>query len=260
MAEREEQDQARLAARARALEQAISGVRREIQSRPETPVTPAVQPAKPPLAGGGFELAALFDEHPDWRPLYEASEKADLLRRYAPFIHRRGLSPEQRDRFAGELVQHEANLAEIRVAANQAGWTADDARTAPLREKERERHKNDLAQLLGPQGYRELQEFDRSIALRDFVGELAQELYHTDTPLARDDAERLTQLLARHGKESQGKIARTGIDWDAALAEARDQLPPEHFAVLSRVRKIEELPREMNQIVARSSKRSRPRN
>jgi hypothetical protein len=213
----------------------------------------AAASASPPIAGV-FEIRQLFVEHPEWRSIYEASEKAAFLHSYAAFIASAGLSAEQRDQFATELMRHAEHESEAKTMARRHNWAPDDLRLLARQGEEQDRHAKELTSVLGETALRQLQQFESSLPVRPFVEELVERLYHTEQPLPGRIAEQVTESMARHAVNARGKVERGALDWDAALAEVRAVLAPEQFLQLQRIRETTELQNKMNQIVRRAAR------
>jgi hypothetical protein len=87
---------------------------------------------------------------------------------------------------------------------------------------------------LSENGYRQLQEYERTLPVRALTASLAERLYYTDVPLNGTQAERLTQILAGASK-SYGEGAAADpeqIDWPAVLTQAQGMLTPVQRSVL----------------------------
>ena len=106
--------------------------------------------------------------------------------------------------------------------------------------------------LLGPTGYAQFQQYESTVNLRMFVGELAGSSYFGE-PLTADQGDRLIAAQADAIPESapidpmlavpseQLLPSPPGADWDAAVAAASKILSPQQLAAF---RTLAELHRE----------------
>lgn len=251
-------NQARASLRVTAVRQEFAIVQREIEALHvsqgpviDSPATLKSSPPPPPSDGSGGELAELIAEHPAWASVYQAGERAQFLHQYMPLIHSLEMSSQQRESFLGELSEREKAAAVVRITVNQNGWTPDDPRLASLKQENVIRQAHTFTSLLGPDGYRQFQEFERTLGVRYLVNNLATQLYSTASPLGGVLAENLTRALASHAADTEGKIRAGSIRWDTALPAAQALLSPEQFAILVRMREAEQQQQRLNRIVAR---------
>jgi len=75
-------------------------------------------------------------------------------------------------------------------------------------------------------------------------------LYYTDTPLTAAQSDQLTESVARHGTNAQGRFEVAAIDWPAVLSEARGLLAPAQFARLENASQLRQLYVRARQIEA----------
>ena len=87
-----------------------------------------------------------------------------------------------------------------------------------------------LREVLGDTAYPELQNYERTSALRGVARDLAGELYFTEAPLGARQADQLTEIVGASRGEQGGQV-----DWKYILAEAKSRavLSPEQLAVLA---------------------------
>ena len=200
--------------------------------------TPVAQPTQ------GFDINQMIAEHPELKSLYEASAKAAEMESYGWLIV--SLPPEVADRFTSERLQHDRQLSEIGKTSREQGWHHEDSRRQALRRAEDERHAQEMAGILDAAQLQQYQDYEKSLRPRNYVaGELARQLYYTDTPLSSLQAQAITDLVARHGLDARGRFDFDTVNWDALLREARGQLAPAQFERLANLGEMRRLQTEV---------------
>lgn len=193
-----------------------------------------------------FDINHMIAERPELKSLYEASAKAAEMESYGWLIV--SLTPEVADRFTSERLQHDRQLSEIAKTSREQGWPPQDSRTQALRRAENERHAREMAGILDAAQLQQYQNYEKSLRPRNYVaGELARQLYYTDTPLSSLQAQAITDLVARHGLDARGRFDFDTVNWDALLREARAQLAPAQF---ERLANLSEMRRLQTEIIA----------
>jgi hypothetical protein len=154
--------------------------------------------------------------------------RSRLVAEYAPFYLKIGLSPEQIDRFETILTDHWQSTEDITAVAEAKGLADHDQSVAKLREQATTSLQQAETELLSEDGYRQLQEYERTLPVRALTASLAERLYYTDAPLNGAQAERLTQILAGASKSyGEGAVADPEqIDWPAVLTQVQGILAP----------------------------------
>ena len=160
--------------------------------------------------------------------------RSRLVAEYAPFYLKIGLSAEQIDRFERILTDHWQSTEDIAAVATAKGLGDQDQSVAKLREQATASLRQEETELLNEDGYRQLQDYERTLPVRALTASLAERLYYTDAPLNATQAERLTQILARASK-SYGEGAAADpqqIDWSAVLTQVQGMLAPVQHSAL----------------------------
>jgi hypothetical protein len=96
-----------------------------------------------------------------------------------------------------------------------------------------------FVEALGEAGYRQFKEYDRTRGARSLVTELAGELYFSENPLTPAQTERMAQILTHNCPDYQNGGAfrsYSPLDWEGAVAEAREVLTGTQLASLSELR------------------------
>jgi hypothetical protein len=141
--------------------------------------------------------------------------RSGIVGRYAPFCYRAGLNAAQIDQLEMMMTEHWQDTADLKAIAELKKLKNDDAEVAQLRTKADDTLQKNEKALLGDGGFRQLQEFERTLPARDFVSAMATQLYHTNTPLTSDQAENLTNLLVDNNQAytKGGKVDLAETDW-----------------------------------------------
>lgn len=194
--------------------------------------TQAQAEAPAPAARRAFDVNLLIAERPELRALYEASAKASEMEAYGWLIM--SLTPEAAERFKSERLRHDQQLSEIKRLSGAEGRERDHPQRVALRRAEDEQHAREIAAAIGDERLRAYQEHEKTLRPRNFVaGELAIQLYYTESPLSPTQANTLTEILVRHGTPENGRFDFDAVKWEPVLEEARAVLAPAQFARLA---------------------------
>lgn len=228
------------------------------------------QPATsaPPVPGSGIPAArsagvaasapasmrpALPEPNPNVRPRVEPppaslaplpataeieAQKADLHRRYGPFLDERGLTAAQRDRFVELLIQQGLAREDLQAAVRAAGASGGTRGVEQLRGQLYAPITRELRDLLGADGYPAYVDYMRTIFYRDgYVARLEPDFSAAAAGLSAEQTKRLIQALAAHDHPERVRPTdigtRSRIDWDAVVGEARGFLDARQVAVLA---------------------------
>lgn len=192
----------------------------------------------------GFDINQMIAERPELKSLYDASAKAVEMELYGWLIV--SLTPELAERFTSERLQHDRQLSEIAKTSREQGWPREDSRRQALRRAEDERHAREMAGILDAAQLQQYQDYEKLLRPRNYVaGELARQLYYTDTPLSSRQAQAITDLVARHGLDDRGRFDFDTVNWDALLREARARLAPSQFERLANLSEMRRLQTEV---------------
>jgi len=191
-----------------------------------------------PVAEGKAFLA----RHPEVKQALIASKIVEIDFRYSMLYESLGLTPAQMEKFQT-----------IMLASGSGGWV-NRFLVPELKEMVFSIVDTDLAQngtrrlreLLGDDGYRKMQEFDRVDSARQLAAQVASSLYFTEAPLAPAQSEQLIQILDSN-RAPRGGPQASPFDWDAVLAQARDVLSAPQLGAVNGLR----VRAQLNQAMAR---------
>jgi hypothetical protein len=165
-----------------------------------------------------------------------AARQVDLAITHGPFFRTHRLTPEQIEKLTGLLARHDAKLEDVAAVARARGLRPNDSAIVALRNEALSELRAPGTELLGESGYAALQEYERTVPVRAFVGKLAGLAALSDDPLTPVQAEDLTRVLSTasstyvHG----GTAVLGGVNWTQADAAALAILSPTQFEIFSR--------------------------
>lgn len=188
-----------------------------------------------PTAGRPALLPQQLRNDPALQVLHFKVRRAELAVSYGPFFVALGLKGDQIDRFLAARSEFEATEFDLQ-AIRAGGDRRDRPATQALRVAAKQELEVAQRALLGSEGFRRLQDYEKTRAARDIATAFAGGTAIAGLPLTRQQAERLTQALAEAGKtpaEPGLAFART-IDWNRADTSAAKILSPEQLALFVR--------------------------
>ncbi len=197
----------------------------EIQTPPanDNPIvikTPRFDPQKARAAAQALEAA-----HPEVKDAYAKMAKARVAADYQSFFSVRNLTPDQIDQLE-EIMVDSHGVGMAMVNSGPMGQYAYQFTNSdhPLSPAERDAQ---LRQLLGPGGFQQLQEFNRTSSARSFAGLVVQEALDAGQPLTPAQTAQLTEVVAASSPSyaAGGKVTADDIDWERVQQQARGMLP-----------------------------------
>ena len=190
------------------------------------PTTDAATRADP------FEQVMRSD--PKLQALRIAMERARLATDYAAFFRERGLTPEQIARFQEITLAKIEACADIDATIQSLGLDEEDPRIARVRGVAFADFNAAQKTLLGPDGFRQMEEFQATISLRNTVRGFAAAALDAGIPVSIGQAEQLAAALVGTGRKSPGG-GWTLPNWNAVDALAPGFLTAEQLALLQRI-------------------------
>jgi hypothetical protein len=164
-------------------------------------------------------------------------QRAAANQEYRRFFQRVNMTPEEGAKFCELKMRHAENWMDVKAAARAQGDAGRET-IARLQAELKAAHEAALADLLGPERFRQLQEFDQSVAaynviVRGLAGATALE----GIPLTSEQGERLIAAAASasRGTTTRGEIDLAALDWAALEMQARQILTPAQFAIFRNV-------------------------
>jgi hypothetical protein len=189
------------------------------------PLPARIQPNPPGL----IEMSR---DHPGLWNAFIASQVAAANKRYGPLFLSLRLTPAQIEKFRAIQAAYGARGADIAAAGDTQNLSFEDPALVALRKQSEDQLAADRLALLGDAGYRQFQEYERTMPARGLAHGLATALAFSD-PLSAQQAEQLTLALAQASPAyaTGGAAQLSDIDWTAVDRSARTFLSPMQYAV-----------------------------
>jgi len=184
---------------------------------------------------------------PELQARYLAVRRTDLASLYGPFFANAKFVPDQIARLQEIMNAAEERALDLKSVLRVNGWNDSDPAVATLRNQSDETLHTAERELLGPDSYQQLSEYERALPARTFVGNLATSSVFAGEPLSSAQVNQLTQILSegnavyRSGGSAAGPLpdftpiilarqpAQEPIDSDQILARARLVLSPSQY-------------------------------
>jgi hypothetical protein len=176
-------------------------------------------------------------EDPKLQILKMAAKRAEVDTSYGPFFRAHGLTAAQADTLRDLLARNDARLDDVVAVSHAHGLRANDPAVVSQRNEAAADLRGAEVALLGDAGYSALQDYERALPVRAYVGALAGLAVLSDLPLTFEQADQLAVALARADPAyaSGEKVALARINWSLADAAARNILSPEQWTMFTRV-------------------------
>lgn len=199
-----------------------------------------------PVTGGGTAPArvapaavtvmpreALMND-PKLQALWLNSGRARLAQEYGPLFTALALPSAQAERFVALAMKRQEQLMDLAGAAQTQGADSKQA-VAALQQKANEECQAAQAELLGADGFRRLQEHERSAQIRSTVDAFVGAAVLAGEPISAAQAGQLTEALANATSRfaAGGRAEVMTVNWGAADAQARQILTPTQFALFT---------------------------
>jgi hypothetical protein len=204
--------------------------------------------------------------------MYLEAERAALPTRYAAFVSDQGLSPEAAARFEAEEMAAAERTLDIKATAQAQGLVQTDPAVTTLLRQSDQDLKTSLEELLGADGYAQLQQFERTLPTRAFVDTLAGQLALTDSPLSAQQANLVvSQLCAANSSYQNGgaaispsvlnymeimatqSLAPEPVAWDSIKSQVQSTLGDSQYALLDAAMRYNQTTAELYNMMKASS-------
>ncbi len=207
---------------------------------------PSGEPALVPAVDSQLEIIrrqaqirhSLARTHPEYQRLSREVARRDLWRQYGRLYLALNLPPERVAQFERVMVEYDWQRVDLESAARVQGLP-DSAPPISKMLADIEINRNAaLRQLLGPDQHAEYERFRHTAGIRFQITDwMAGALYETRAPLTGGQADRLTDILARHTIAGEDKpLSTPEIRWDNVVVEARGVLSPIQMQFLESLR------------------------
>ncbi len=215
--------------------------------------------------GGRETFRAMLDD-PKIVQLMSNQNKQALDSRYAALfknlVQGANLSPMQLDTLKNLLVEKQSTMRDVMLSARNQGVT-DRGEINQLIKTTQAEIDAQIQNTLGPAGYQQYQQYEKTLPQRALVNQLAQSLSYTSAPLNDSQTQQLIQALADNatsspdklslrkivtGSSSPGATSRLGggtTITDAALAQAQNILTPPQMQALAALKQAQQDQQEL---------------
>jgi len=190
------------------------------------------------ISDGGVELQsdkAVESPAPEaLRARYLTAYRASLAGRWGLLFQVLGLEPIQVAKLEELLAQREENDLLVQRTAHARGVDETDPEIQALDDQLDSANKAAIKALLGSKAYNDFRQYYHDRAVLPVVSDLAGATYATDQPLSTDQARQLIRVLADTSAHSDsGSAVKNSVDWDQAMARARNILAPDQLTALA---------------------------
>jgi hypothetical protein len=143
------------------------------------------------------------------------------------------LSPAQREKFLAIAEQRAAASMDISALVKQGLVAAEDSTVEKFKAAAKAEQDAAYRELLGADGFQQLQEHWRTEVARGLVLNLAAAAVNSGTPFAAPQLEQFVQIVANadSGYRGGGRVSADRIDWDLVHAQLRPLMTDAQWAV-----------------------------
>jgi hypothetical protein len=151
--------------------------------------------------------------NPEVQQLMAIQQKAGLDGRYAALFKKLNLSPDELEKFKSLLVEKQSVVMEVMNEARNQGMTGRENRDGlrQLTEQMQAEIDGSIQAALGDAAYAEYKNYENTMPQRGVVGQLAQRLSYSSTPLNDTQTEQLVQILAANTPPAANRGNRAGL-------------------------------------------------
>lgn len=150
---------------------------------------------------------------------------------YGAFFRKLALTPGQTEQFLTLRSRYRQEIVDADAASKNEGLPRDNPAADRLKQAAKDRLAAAERDLLGDNGFRRLQDYERTSEIRnEVVAHFAGDLAFTDDPLRAEQAEQLVRVIdAVTAAPNGGKQ----VDWDRVVAQSRAILSAQQLVVFS---------------------------
>ena len=177
-------------------------------------------------------IAERLQKEPDTQRFYLAGLKAEAVAKYGALFRTLALSPAEIGKFQDILIKRDEQNMDLTAIRQSQGLSDQDATVLKLQNENDAEYQAAQQALLGETRYRQLQDYERTIYVREMVnGWAGGAVVEVRMPFTTPQAEQLIQVLANTSSSYRngGAVKPFEIDWDAADAQARSILSEAQF-------------------------------
>lgn len=217
-----------------------------------------------------FRLHELMED-PEFAAAWQAQQKAALDGPYAPLFRKLNLTPQQVDRLKTLLAERSTARMDVMSAAREQGFTGRESRDEirTLMQATQAEIDASIREVLGEQGFSQLQQYERTAPQRTVVNQLESRLSYSSAPLTSAQSEALVNILAETSG-SRGRTTTAGMYFspgsfgppaaisDSALVRAQAVLSPDQLAALRQIQADQQAQQNVQEKIRERSRQNRP--
>lgn len=193
---------------------------KEITANNEVKAGTSLSPVATKIVEGYFALG----NDPRAVALRGKIRRGQMERRYAQFLKNVSLPPEDTERLKDLLGEKSSTASDVVLEGVSRGVNPLENSQEVLRALNAANRELDseIKTLLGDEGARKLEEYDRTLKERNFLSDLEVSLSYQSSPLQAKQAEQLSQLFAE-ARVNGREIDLTKPEWSEAAGKFLDQ-------------------------------------
>jgi hypothetical protein len=190
---------------------------------------PSAAPARRLLS-----ILELIRNEPDAEMLYLKSRRAQLAARYGPLLRSFGLSAEMTAKFQDNHIKREEARMDLDDVLRTKGADESGTAVAKLRADAEAQYNAAQRELLGDEGFRQLQDYEDMSSWRATFSAIAGVAAVEHVPFSAVQADALVRAISDASRSSHhGQAFTSDVDWQAFDMRARAILSADQYAVLN---------------------------
>ena len=206
----------------------IDALRKQAAAARSTPA-PSIAPSSHSLS-----IPELIRNEPDAEALYLKSTRSQLAAKYGPLLRSLGLSAEAVEKFQDNYIKREEARMDLDDVLRTKGSDESGAAVAELRADAEAQYDAAQRELLGEEGFRQLENDEHVSAWRATISAVAGVAAVEHVPLTAVQADALMRAISNASRSPHaGQAFVSDVDWQAFDTQARAILSAEQYAVLT---------------------------
>lgn len=222
--------------------------------------------------GSPIRLHELMED-PEFAAAWQAQQKASLDAPYAALFRKLNLTPQQIDQLKTLLAERMTARMDVMSAAREQGLVGRDNRDELRQLMQATQAEIDagIRDLLGEQGFSQLQQYEGTAPQRTVVNQLESRLSYSSAPLTSAQSEALVNILNDTSGSGGGRNNRVGFSFgpaggsgpasritDAALVRAQAVLSADQLSALRQIQADQQAQQEVQDKMREQFRRARP--
>lgn len=158
-------------------------------------------------------------------------KRVKLARNYGPYFKRNGITVEQQNKLLDTMAKEQETLQDLQAIKGADGLRDSATAIDTLRKQAASERELAEKEILGDVSYTALREYERSVAVQEWVNGFAGRAAMAGLPLDLDQAEAMTKSLASLSDTYQngGEAPLSSIDWNHAAMQLDNVLSSEQL-------------------------------